>query len=267
MKKKKDRLKIAVITGASSGMGKEFVRQIAENYQCLDEIWVISRNRGRLLELQKELGEKIVPVKLDLRRRTELEKLQERLAAVSPAVKILVNAAGTGQIGHFEELPLGGQRSATRLNCEALMSVTYLCLPYMKRRSRIIQMASAAAFVPQYNFAVYAASKAYVLSFSRALRSEVAERGITVTAVCPGPVDTPFFDKAEKYHAMPSFKKSSMAGAGEVVAKAIQDAACGKELSIYGTNMKLLFAGCKLLPHRAVIRATRWMEGMAKTKA
>lgn len=263
-------MKIAIVTGASSGMGKEFVRQIAENYQCLDEIWVISRSRKRLQSLKEECeeqyGKKIVPVKLDLRRKTELIKLRERLAAVSPSVKILVNAAGTGQIGHFEKLPLAGHRSVTRLNCEALMSVTYLCLPYMKKRSRIIQMASAAAFVPQYGFAVYAATKAYVLSFSRALRSEVIERGITVTAVCPGPVDTPFFDKAEKRYEMPEFKKSSMAEAKEVVAKAIRDAACGRELSIYGGNMKILFAACKVLPHRMIIQATRCLENEAKRK-
>lgn len=264
----KSSVKIAVITGASSGMGKEFVRQIAEDYRCLDEIWVIARNKNRLASLCKEQekagGVKLVPIRLDLRKKTELEKLEARLSAVSPAIKLLVNAAGTGQIGKFEDLPLSGQRSATRLNCETLMSVTYLCLPYMRSRSRIIQMASAAAFVPQYRFAVYAASKAYVLSFSRALRSEVAERGITVTAVCPGPVDTPFFEKAEVFCKMPSFKKAAMADPREVVSRAIRDAACGKELSVYGVSIKLLFVLCKILPHKMLIQATRCMEHAAK---
>lgn len=264
MKKKNQNLKIAIVTGASSGMGREFVRQIAEKYRYLDEIWVISRSGRKLAKLRTELGTKIIPVKLDLRKRAELEKLEKRLAAAAPSVKLLVNAAGTGQIGHFEDLPLQGQRSTTRLNCEALIGVTYLCLPYMKEKSRVIQMASAAAFVPQYHFAVYAASKAYVLSFSRALRSELAGRGITVTAVCPGPVDTPFFCHAEKYHAMPAFKKASMAEPEAVVKKAIRDAACGKELSVYGMNIKLLRAGCKLLPHKFLIQATRCLEKQAK---
>lgn len=256
-------MKIAIVTGASSGMGREFVRQISENYRYLDEIWVISRNKRKLEGLKLEFGEKITPVKLDLRKRAELEKLGERLALFMPSVKILVNAAGTGQIGQFEDLPLNTQRGTTRLNCEALMSVTYLCLPYMKRKSRIIQMASAAAFVPQHGFAVYAASKAYVLSFSRALRSELKERGITVTVVCPGPVDTPFFQKAEKYHKIPEFKKSSMADAASVVEKAVRDAACGRELSVYGGNIKLLRIVCKVLPHRLIIFATRLLEKQA----
>lgn len=263
----KKKLKIAIVTGASSGMGKEFVRQIAEKYLWIDEIWVISRNRKRLealkLECESKYGVHIVPIRLDLRKRTDLEKLKSRLELVSPWIKILVNGAGSGQIGQFAELPLSSQCSCTRLNCEALISVTYICIPYMKRISRIIQMASAAAFVPQYGFAVYAASKSYVLSFARALRSEVAQRGITVTVVCPGPVDTPFFDKAEKFHAMPEFKKSSMAMPKAVVEKAIKDAACGKELSIYGTNIKLLFMGCKLLPHKLIIQATRCLEHAA----
>lgn len=256
-------MRIAIVTGASSGMGREFVKQISENYWHLDEIWVISRNQRRLENLKMEFGEKIVPVKLDLRKKAEQKKLQERLARFCPSIKILVNAAGTGQIGPFEGLPLDVQRSTTRLNCEALMTVTYLCLPYMRPRSRIIQMASAAAFVPQPEFAVYAASKAYVLSFSRALGSELKERGITVTAVCPGPVDTPFFRGAEKYHRMPEFKKSSMAEPALVVCQAIRDAACGRELSVYGGNIKLLRLGCKLLPHSLIISATKWLEKQA----
>lgn len=261
------RLKIAVVTGASSGMGKEFVKQIAENYRCLDEIWVISRNKKRMEELRNgywaDAGKRIVPLKLDLRKKSEIGRLRERLLAKNPAVKILVCAAGTGQIGYVEELPLSGQRSGTRLNCEALLSVTYLCLPYMKEKSRIVLMASAAAFVPQHGFAVYAATKAYVLSFARALGSELKSRGITVTAVCPGSVDTPFFDKAEKYHKMADFKKLFMARPKPVVERALRDAAVGRALSIYGTSMKLFYAACRLLPHGALLAGTRFLERLA----
>ena len=112
-----------------------------------------------------------------------------------------------GRIGRFEEITLPEHQQTTRLNDEALMTVTYLCLPYMGKGSRVVQMASASAFVPQPGFAVYAASKAYVMSFSRALRSEVRKKGITVTCVCPGPVDTAFFEGAEKYHKMPLFQE------------------------------------------------------------
>ena len=127
------------------------------------------------------------------------------------------------------------------------MTVTYLCLPYMGKGSHVVQMASASAFVPQPGFAVYAASKAYVLSFSRALRSEVRKKGITVTCVCPGPVDTAFFEGAEKYHKMTLFKKKSMAD---------YDAACGRAFSIYGWSMKALFLACRILPHSLIIHLT-----------
>ena len=160
------------------------------------------------------------------------------------------------RIGTFEEITLPEHQQTTRLNDEALMTVTYLCLPYMEKGSHIIQMASASAFVPQPGFAVYAASKAYVLSFSRALRSEVRKKGITVTCVCPGPVDTAFFEGAEKYHKMPLFKKKSMADPKPVVEKAVYDAACGRALSIYGWSMKALFLACKILPHRLIIDLT-----------
>ena len=119
-------------------------------------------------------------------------------------------------------------------------------------------MASAAAFVPQPGFAVYAATKSYVLSFSRALRTELRDRGITVTSVCPGPVDTPFFDKAEKLHSMADFKKAFMAAPEDVVEKAIRDAAVGRELSIYGKSIKALFAAGKLLPHCFLIWLTEY---------
>lgn len=253
-------MKIAIVTGASSGMGKEFVRQLSEDYRCLDEIWVTSRNRRRLEALRAQSRKRLVVLPLDLRKRADLEKLAQRLLQERPSIKILVNAAGVGKIGDFEELSSGSARSMVRLNCEGLTQVTYLCLPFMRKGSRILMMASAAAFLPQPGFAVYAASKAYVLSFARALRAELKKRGITVTAVCPGPVDTPFFEKAEKLHKMASFKKSSMAEPEEVVKKAIQDGAAGREMSVYGGRIKALRAAAKLLPHSMLTDLTEYLN-------
>lgn len=250
-----DKKKIAIVTGASSGMGRAFVQQIMDKYRRLDEIWVIARH------LQKEMwkgrfGTKIVPLSLDLLQEQSQEQLRRRLFAEDVRIKVLVNAAGMGRIGRFEEITLPEHQQTTRLNDEALMTVTYLCLPYMGKGSHVVQVASASAFVPQPGFAVYAASKAYVMSFSRALRSEVRKKGITVTCVCPGPVDTAFFEGAEKYHKMPLFKKKSMADPEAVVEKAIYDAACGRAFSIYGWSMKALFLACRILPHRLIIHLT-----------
>ena len=241
-------MKIAIVTGASSGMGREFVRQLSEDYRCLDEIWVISRNRRKLEALRSQSGKPLVVLPLDLRRRADLQRLEERLFTERPSIKVLVNGAGVGRIGYVEELSAGSARSTIRLNCEGLTQVTCLCLPFLRRGSRVLMMASAAAFLPQPGFAVYAASKAYVLSFARALRAELKDKGITVTAVCPGPVDTPFFDKAEKLHKMASFKKASMADPCKVVEKAIRDGARGRALSVYGGSIKALRAAAKLLP-------------------
>ncbi|MEE0420847.1 MAG: SDR family NAD(P)-dependent oxidoreductase [Lachnospiraceae bacterium] len=253
-------MKIAIVTGASSGMGREFVRQISEDYVFLDEIWVIARNAKKLKSLRREVDKRLVILPLDLRKREDQEMLRNRLVREEPRIKLLVNAAGIGKIGDFAELSLDSQRAAVRLNCEGLTAVTYLCLPFMHPGSRLIQMSSAAAFIPQPGFAVYAATKSYVLSFSRALRTELRPRGITVTSVCPGPVDTPFFDKAEKLHSMAEFKKSFMAAPEDVVEKAIRDAAVGRELSIYGGGMKTLFAAGKLLPHCFLIWLTEYIN-------
>lgn len=253
-------MKIAIVTGASSGMGKEFVRQLSTAYECLDEIWVISRNEKKLSSLQKVAGKPIVILPLDLRKRREQEKLKDRLRREDPRIKILVNGAGTGMIGGFTELSMETQRSMIRLNCEALTSIAYLCIPYMHRGSRLIQMASAAAFLPQPGFAVYAATKSYVLSFSRALRTELRELGITVTAVCPGPVSTPFFEKAERQQRMPAFKKSSMAEPELVVEQAIRQAAQGRALSVYGRSIKAVFAASKILPHSLLIWFTEYLS-------
>ena len=225
-------------------MGRAFVQQIMDKYRRLDEIWVIARHLQKEM-WQERFGTKIVLLPLDLLQEAQQKRLRCRLFAEDVRVKILVNAAGMGRIGTFEEITLPEHQQTTRLNEEALMTVTYLCLPYMEKGSHIIQMASASAFVPQPGFAVYAASKAYVLSFSRALRSEVRKKGITA-----------FFEGAEKYHKMPLFKKKSMADPKPVVEKAVYDAACGRALSIYGWSMKALFLACKILPHRLIIDLT-----------
>ena len=129
-----------------------------------------------------------------------------------------------------------------RLNCEALTDLTHRMIPHMRRGSRIIQMASSAAFMPQPYFAVYAATKSYVLSFSRALGEELKSAGIYVTNVCPGPVETPFLSHAYgRYGEMSFFKKMATAKPDRVVRKALKDCKRGKEVSLYGLSMNILY--------------------------
>ena len=129
-----------------------------------------------------------------------------------------------------------------RLNIMALTRLTKICLPYMRKGSKIVQFASGAAFMPQAEFAVYAASKAYVYSFSRALGEELKQCGVSVTTVCPGPVDTPFLRQAyEDVSHMSRLKQMTMKNAASVVKKAIADCKKGKKVSVCGLAMQVLY--------------------------
>lgn len=242
-------MKIALVTGASSGMGKEMILQIAARFRGIEEIWAIARREDRLYELQKKLSIPLRILPLDLCEEASLTVLAAQLSEKQPDVKLLVNAAGYGKIGAVGELSLKDETGMIALNCEALCAVTHLVLPYMSANSRIIQFASVAAFLPQPDFAIYAASKSFVLSYSKALGKELRGRGIAVTAVCPGPVKTEFFDIAETTGVIPFYKRIVMADPKKVVALALRDSMMGKSVSVYGVTMKGLYLLTKLLPH------------------
>ncbi len=249
-------MKIAVITGASSGMGREFVRQAGYFYRSLDEIWVIARRKERLESLRKECR---VPLRIfdgDLLKKQVYRQYHNELKEKKPDIRMLVNAAGFGKSGTFSEIASEDKKlqpDMIDLNCRALTRMIQLSLPWMSRGSRIINLASAAAFCPQNGFAVYAATKAYVLSLSRALSSELRSRGIIVTAVCPGPVDTEFFQVSGEL--TDPLKKLTMAKAPAVVHKALKDSRKRREVSVYGASMKAARIGARLLPHRLILRA------------
>ena len=249
--------KIAVVTGASSGMGRIFAKEIYRRYVNIEEVWIIARREDLLLELGNEMGmENVYILPLDLTKDEDVEAYRKELEMNDPQVCILVNCAGYGKIGTFEEVGFEHNRGMVRLNCGALTDVTWLTLPYIRKGGQIIQLASSAAFLPQPEFAVYAATKSYVLSLTRALRREVASREITVTAVCPGPVKTEFFQVAETGTGkkMKLVKKFFMASPEKVVWKALKDARNGKEKSVYGFGMKAFEVLAKVLPHRFLLK-------------
>lgn len=247
-------MKIAIVTGASSGIGREFVRQIEMRYSGIEEIWIIARRAERLKELAASSKVSVRCIPLDLMESEAIEELQSLLKREKPDVKILVNSAGYGIMGDFMNNPIKEETGMIRLNCEVLCAVTYCVLPFISDNSRILQMASSAAFSPQPGFAVYAATKSFVLSFSRALNQELSKRKIAVTAVCPGPVDTEFFEVAEQREGMAFYKKMMMVKAEGVVRTALFHADCGKGVSVYSLPMKFYRVLSKVIPHSVLVK-------------
>ena len=247
-------MNIAIVTGASSGMGAELARQVDRIYENgIDEIWLIARRAERLESLSHSLNHKAKIIPMDLTNNKDMHELFVLLQNENPNIKLLANASGYGIIGQFKDIPRKEQSGMVRLNCEALTDVTHMALKYMHRGARIIQFASSASFAPQSGFAVYAASKAYVMSFSRALNAELKKEGITVTAVCPGPVKTEFFDVAERHGKVLDIKKYIMSDAKNVVKKALVDSYHRRSVSVYSAPMNILRFLTKILPHDVIL--------------
>ena len=190
-------MKIAVVTGASSGLGREFVRQLARQEKQLEEIWVIARRQPQLEALRRESPVPLRVLAMDLAADGAADRLEAALAAARPEVSVLVCAAGFGRMGDYRQVSRQDSAAIIRLNCTAAVEVTMACLPYMKAGGRILEICSTAAFQPFPYLNVYAASKAFLYRYSLALGRELRRRRITVTAVCPYWVkDTAFIPTA-----------------------------------------------------------------------
>ena len=248
---------IAIVTGASSGIGREFAFAIDQSMNGIDEIWIVARRKDRLEELSEKLKHHTRIICGDLSNRNTVNRISQLLNADKYRVRFLVNAAGYGVLGDFAKGERKEESGMCDLNVRALTEITHVCIPHMGKNSRIINLASSAAFVPQPAFAVYAASKSYVLSFSRALNAELKDKQIYVTAVCPGPVKTEFFDVAEKYGTRTlSLKKFAMTTPSVVVKEALKDSYARKEVSVPTVIMKLFRIICKIVPNRIIIALT-----------
>ena len=252
-------MKIAVITGASSGMGREFVRQIDAS-DSFDEIWVVARRRGRLEALAADTNAILRILALDLTRDESLAEYRSLLAEKKPNVAVLVNASGYGRFGAFTDYPLEDYYAMIDLNVKALVAMTYETLPYMTSGSVIYQLDSLSAFQPVPYINVYGATKAFVLSFSRALNAELKGRGIRVMAVCPGWVRTEFFEHAVKDDTIQYYNR--FYEPQDVVKTALHDMRRGKDVSICGLPVKAQVVATKLLPHKIVMHI--WLKQQKK---
>ena len=164
-------MNIAIVTGASSGMGREFVLQLS-NYISVDEIWVIARRAAALEALKSEVSVPLRCICLDLCENESFDAFRSLLETEKPNVKLLVNAAGFGKFGSYHKVSLEDDCKMIDLNCKALVVMTRLVLPYMQQGSHILQLDSLSAFQPVPYITTYGASKAFVLSYSRAMNRE-----------------------------------------------------------------------------------------------
>ena len=244
-------MKIAIITGASSGMGREFVLQL-DRQQKYDEIWVIARRKDRLESLANEVSATLRPLAMDLTDPDALDDYRALLECEKPTVQTLVNASGFGKFGAFTDTPLEQMLNMIDLNTKALTAVTHITLPYMSCGSEIYQLGSLSSFQPVPYIGVYGASKAYVLSFTRALNMELKPRGIRVMAVCPFWVKTEFFNRAVTDETIVYYARYYEAQG--VVKQALRDMKRGKDVSIHGKYAQAQVFATKVLPHKAVMK-------------
>ena len=257
---------IAIITGASSGMGKVFSQQVAQKFD-FDEIWIVARRLENLEQIAADINknnnfEVVKPVQIDLggvdgvhKLETLLAQENEKLAKVESGIQIglLINNAGFGTYGPFEETSVQIEMQMVELNCTALTGICGIALPYMTKGSVIINTSSLAAFMPLGNFAVYAATKAYVLSFSTALAAELKDKGIKVHALCPGSVSTEFANVASN-----GARKEVKGGIPpqKVVAQCLSRAFKGKTKSLYRFKWKFLSFMSRFVSGKTVARFT-----------
>ncbi len=257
-------MNIAVVTGASSGMGREFVLQLT-NYVAVDEIWVIARREQALAALSNQCPVTIRPIALDLCDTSSFQTYADLLAAEKPNVKLLVNAAGFGKFGSFENVPLEEDCRMIDLNCKALVAMTRLTVPYMAPGSHILQLDSLSAFQPVPYITTYGATKAFVLSYSRAMNRELKKKGIRVMAMNPGWVKTEFFDHACQTNGSEVQYFNRLYDADAVVSTGLKDLyRTKKDYSIHGFPVRMQVRLTKLLPHSLIM--TIWQNQQKKPK-
>ena len=186
-------MSIAIITGASSGIGAEFARGYAGR---VDELWLVARRKDRMIELGESLGVKYRVICADLCTKEGINAIRELLESEKPEVKYLVNAAGFGDFGAFDEIPESKVEMMIDLNVKALVLITHMTIPYMVRGGRIIQLGSGSCFTPLPYFNTYSSGKVFVLHYTKSLNFEIKKYGIRATCFCPGWVHTEVLGKA-----------------------------------------------------------------------
>lgn len=249
-------MKTAIITGASSGLGQEFVRQLRDTFPEIEACWIIARRTDRL-EAITVPGLELKPIALDLTGPEAIETLSALLKKEQPEVSLLVGNAGCGYLGNFGDSPLEEQLRMLDLNIRALTAVTHTVLPLMPQGSHIIHISSIASFVPNPRMSIYSATKFYVSAFSRGLHEELKPRKISVTAVCPGPMDTEFIQLGRIKGNSKTFDILPYCDPKKVVRGALKAAKKGKPVYTPRVFYKFYRVLASLIPHAILIHAAK----------
>ena len=258
-------MNIAIVTGASSGMGREFVLQLS-SYVQVDEIWVIARRAEALENLKKEVSVPVRPISTDLLDMESFTQFQSLLDEEKPDIKLLVNAAGFGKFGAYHKVSIADDARMIDLNCKALVLMTRLCLPYMSAGSHILQLDSLSAFQPVPYITTYGATKSFVLNYSRAMNRELKKSGIRMMSMNPGWVKTEFFNHAFQTNDDGEVKFfDKLWEAKDVVATGLKDLyKTRKDYSIHGFSVRMQVRMVKLLPHSIVMNT--WLNQQKKAR-
>ena len=255
---------VAIVTGASSGMGREFALQLSK-YVSVDEIWAIARREDALVSLKDLCPVPVRPLALDLTKNESFQAMAALLEQEKPDVKLLVNAAGFGKFGSYADVPVADDAAMIDLNCKALVLMTRLVLPYMAAGSHILQLDSLSAFQPVPYITTYGATKAFVLSYSRAMNAELKPRGIRMMAMNPGWVKTEFFTHSFQTNQGQVQYFNRLYEADQVVATGLKDLyRTKKDYSIHGFPVRWQVRLVKLLPHSMVMKT--WLNQQKKAK-
>lgn len=249
--------KIVILTGATGGVGREFLKQVLK--EEIDEVWAIARSEQKLSELQKEHGERVIPISIDLSDMEGIEQIESILEKNKPHVEYLINNAGLAKMGKYDDFSIAEIDKTINVNCKAPVMLARICIPYMGKGSKILNISSASAFQPNPYINLYAASKAFERSYSRALNVELEGTGITSIAVCPSWIDTELLQKEINGKKV---KFPGLVTADRVVKQAIKDAKKGKDMSVCSLYVKCQHMNVKLLPQRWIMK--RWMAGIGK---
>lgn len=251
-------MKIAIVTGASAGLGREIVRQIEAVFPEIEQYWLIARRQNRLKELAASLPEgRAECLPLDLCDPMSFITLQEKLAAEQPEVALLVNNAGCGYLGNIGEVETATQTRMIDLNLRALTAVTNITVPFMAPGSRILNVSSIAAFCPNPRMTVYSAGKSYVSAFTIGLAEELRPKGITATAVCPAPMQTEFLEVGRIAGNSRMFERLPYCDQVQVAGGALRAARAGRTIYTPKLFYKFYRLVAKVTPVKLMVKFTK----------